>query len=127
MNDEFILDIGSVLGLDLPKSQVILNKEYSGSKCLYRIDRDGRFNHVHILELEVLSETKTGYWILHPYKSKNKKRFVTKNSQFASTSIILAYSKYKQRMIRRLRHLKNDISYVEECIKDFDAVTIDEI
>lgn len=103
--------------------QELPDKSYEDTDNLYRIDYDGMFSHVRVLELPVLSTTKTGYWIEHPYKCK-KKRFVKHNSQFASTSISSAVIKFKQRYHRRKKYLQQDLEYTDVVIKSFDKIKV---
>ena len=83
--------------------QELENKEYKNTNCLYRLEPCMVFDYVYVIELPVLSTTKTGFWINHPYK--NRKRFVRHNSQFSSTSIELALLKFKERYGRRREHI----------------------
>lgn len=116
------LDFSDLLST-LPEVQVLEDANYETTNCLYRIDYDGISQHVHVFTLPVLSKTKTGYWIQHPYKYK-KKRFVRAGSLFAAPSIAEAMEKFKERCMRRHAHIKNALDHVNTIMECFDKVVI---
>ena len=71
----------------------------------------------YLEELDVIKETKCGYWIWDTCKWPNKKRWISKDGHYALTTQELALKSYVVRKKIHIRHLENKIEATKALLK----------
>jgi hypothetical protein len=70
----------------------------------------------HLESIDVIKETKCGYWIMDTCKWPNKNRWISKDGHYAHPTKEEALKSYIVRKQYHLKHLENRMSSIKELI-----------